>query len=59
VTYVHRRLRAPKTPRWALITPAHITRQQAEEIKAVWTAACRKPHVPIVLSSGFDIKRLR
>jgi hypothetical protein len=59
VSYRHRRLRQPKTPRWALITPNHITREQAEQIKELWLAACRQPVRPVVLSGGFEIKRLR
>jgi hypothetical protein len=59
MSYLHRRLRQPKTPKWALITPNHITREQAEQIKDLWTAACRQPNRPIVLASGFEIKRLR
>lgn len=57
MTYRHRRLRNPKGPRWALITPAHITREQAEAIKARWRAAQRQDTV--VLANGFDVKRLR
>jgi hypothetical protein len=57
--YRHRRLRQPKTPRWALITPNHITAEQAEQVKAAWATACRQPIRPVVLAGGFTIKRLR
>ena len=57
--YRHRRLRAPKTPRWALVTPERITREQAEAIKARWADACRQPGRPIVLTGGIDVRRLR
>jgi hypothetical protein len=59
MAYIPRRLRQPKTPRWALITPNHISREQAEQVKEVWAAACRQPLRPIVLSGGFDVRRLR
>jgi hypothetical protein len=55
--YLPRRLRPSKGPKWALITPAFITHEQAAEIKRAWRVAQRKETV--VLANGFDVRRLR
>jgi hypothetical protein len=56
-TPTSRRLRKPRGPRWALITPAHITHEQASEIKRAWRVAQRQDTV--VLANGFDVKLMR
>lgn len=55
--YRSRRLRPSKGPKWALITPAFITAEQAEEIKRTWRQVQRQETV--VLANGFDVRRLR
>lgn len=57
MTYIPRRLRKPKGPKWALIVPPKITAAEAAIIKAQWRAAQRQDTV--VLAGGFDVRRLR
>jgi hypothetical protein len=57
VSYRPRRLRKLKGPRWALIVPPRITREQAEQIKKQWRSVQRQDTV--VVSSDFEVRRLR